>query len=284
MSTLLLWTMCASHAADVPVEIKFSAAVNDEPFECGKSYKNVGTTKSTITPSDFRLFISEVQLIDSKGRAVQVKLNQDKTWQFENLALLDFENGEGPCKNGTKPVNTVIKGSIAKSDYKGLIFTLGVPFVMNHQDPTLAPAPLSSTAMFWTWQGGYKFLKFDTATSAQAVANGSSTAQIEGNASGFSVHLGSTVCAAQSRTSSPSGCQNPNRVTVTLNNFDVKKNTVVADIGKVLSEANVAVNAPGTSPGCMSFLKDEDCPPIMSALGLPYENNAAGVQKLFKVK
>lgn len=271
-------------AADVAVDLKFEAVVNGEAFECGKSYKKIGTTQSTITPSDFRFFVSEIHLIDAKGQAIPVKLNQDKTWQLDNLALLDFENGSGPCKNGTKPTNTSVKGTIAAGDYKGLRFTLGVPFSMNHQDPTLAPAPLSSTAMFWTWQGGYKFLKFDAATTGQPLTTAAPAANGGGNASGFSVHLGSTMCAAPSKTSPPTSCQNPNRLTVTFDKFDISKQIVVADIGAVLARANVDVNAPGTSPGCMSFLKDADCPPVMSALGLPYETQAAGVQQFFKIK
>lgn len=271
-------------AADVAVDLKFEAVVHGEDFECGKSYKKIGITQSTITPSDFRFFVSEIHLIDAKGQAIPVKLNQDKTWQLDNLALLDFENGSGPCKNGTKPTNTSVKGTIAAGDYKGLRFTLGVPFSMNHQDPTLAPAPLSSTAMFWTWQGGYKFLKFDAATSGQPLTTAAPAANGGGNASGFSVHLGSTMCAAPSKTSPPTSCQNPNRLTVTFDKFDISKQVVVADIGAVLAGANVDVNAPGTSPGCMSFLKDADCPPVMSALGLPYETQAAASQQFFKIK
>jgi hypothetical protein len=52
-------------------------------------------------------------------------------------------------------------------------------------------------------------------------------------------------------------------------------------MGAVLAQANVDVNAKGTSPGCMSFLKDADCPPVMSALGLAYDGvAAAGAQCL----
>ena len=45
-----------------PVTLRFAGAVNGAPFACGKSYPNIGTTKSTITPSDFRLFVSAIEL------------------------------------------------------------------------------------------------------------------------------------------------------------------------------------------------------------------------------
>lgn len=278
----------ASAQAQQPVEIQFSAQVNGQPFSCGQSYKDIGTTSSTITPSDFRFFVSDVELIDAQGRATAVALTQDKTWQFENVALLDFENASGPCRNGTVPMNTSVRGTVPSGKYTGMRFTLGVPFKLNHVDPTTAPAPLSSTAMFWTWQGGYKFLKVDMASSGNNAAHGQGGAQGTGHgagaASGFSVHLGSTMCASPSKTVAPTACANPNRLTVGFAQFDPSTQRVIADIGAVLAHANVDVNAAGTSPGCMSFLKDADCPPIMAALGLPYESHVAGPQRFFTVK
>lgn len=232
--------------------------------------------------------MSDVELIDAQGRATAVALTQDKTWQFENVVLLDFENASGPCRNGTVPMNTSVRGSVPAGKYTGMRFTLGVPFKLNHVDPTTAPAPLSSTAMFWTWQGGYKFLKVDMASAGTNALHGHGGAQGAGHgagaASGFSVHLGSTMCASPSKTAAPTACANPNRLTVSFAQFDPSKQTVVADIGAVLTNANVDVNAAGTSPGCMSFLKDADCPPIMAALGLPYESHAAGSQRFFSIR
>ncbi len=272
-------------AGTQPVAIRFAAHVSGQAFTCGQSYAGIGTTRSTITPSDFRYYVSEVHLVDSRGRAVPVSLTQDGAWQLDNVALLDFENASGPCRNGTAATNHTVRGTVPAGQYTGLRFTLGVPFARNHGDPTVAPSPLNLTAMFWNWQGGYKFIKFDTATSGQTATTAAPDPRGGGNASGFSVHLGSTVCAAPSRTSAPSACQNPNRVVVQFDRFDAKTQTVVADIAAVLAGANVDVNAPNTSPGCMSFLNDADCPPVMGALGLAYGGVAApGAQRLFSVR
>jgi uncharacterized repeat protein (TIGR04052 family) len=275
-----LLAACAGNApvsqGPVPVELKFAAQINGQPFECGKSYSGVGTTRSTITPSDYRFFVSEVHLVDRQGRLVPVQLQQDGIWQFQNVALLDFENGAGPCRNGTAGLNAAVRGTVPAGDYQGVQFTVGVPFALNHADPTVAPAPLNNTAMFWNWQGGYKFVKFDTASSGQSrPTQGAGEAHGAAAASGFSVHLGSTVCAAPSRTQAPSACQNANRLVVRFDRFDVARGTVVADMGAVLGAANVDVNAAGTSPGCMSFPRDGDCPPVMGALGLAYDGIAA---------
>jgi len=269
-----------------PVTLRFAADVNGQPFACGQSYAGVGITRSTITPSDFRLYVSEVALIDGAGRAVPVTLKQDGVWQVDNIALLDFENGTGPCRNGTAGLNTEVRGTVPAGRYVGLRFTLGVPFARNHGDPTVAPSPLNLTAMFWNWQGGYKFVKFDTASSGQPATVAPPHSQGGGNASGFSVHLGSTVCASPSRTEAPrAACANPNRVAVAFDRFDPTKQTVVADIGAVLAGANVDSNAPNTSPGCMSFPGDADCLPVMGALGLAYGGVATpGPQRLFSVR
>ena len=277
-------TVPSQQAATQPVELRFLAEVNGQAFECGQSYKNIGTTRSTMTPNDFRMFVSQVQLMTAEGKTVPVQLVQDNTWQLEGIALLDFENGQGPCRNGTPPMNTVVRGTAPAGQYTGVKFTVGIPFERNHGDPTVAPAPLSSTAMFWTWQGGYKFLKFDTATSGRPIQSAKPTADGGGNASGFSVHLGSTMCASPSRTQAPTACQNPNRIEVSFADFDVKKNQVVVDMGRVLAGTNVDVNAPKTSPGCMSFPKDPDCPSIMNTMGLPYEGKAPSGTQQFIMK
>jgi hypothetical protein len=56
-------------------------------------------------------------------------------------------------------------------------------------------------------------------------------------------------------------------------------------MGAALATANVDVNAQGTSPGCMSFPKDADCPPVMGALGLAYDGvPAPGAQQLIRLR
>lgn len=273
-------------AGSVDVTLRFSAQVNGQPFECGKSYANIGSTKATITPSDFRLYVSEVALLNTRNEAIPVKLTQDGVWQLDDISFLDFENGTGPCRNGTSGMNATIRGAVPAGEYRGLAFTVGIPFSRNHGDASTAGAPLNSTAMFWSWQGGYRFLKFDASTVANpAVAAPPGDSPDSVPATGFSFHLGSTQCASASATQAPASCKAPNRLAVKFDEFDPVKSMVLVDIGAVLANANVTVNARRTSPGCMSFEKDADCVPVMNALGLPYDGRpATGVQKLFSVQ
>jgi uncharacterized repeat protein (TIGR04052 family) len=286
------------------VTLNFEALINGQPFRCGEAYPQVGLKAAAIVPTDFRFFVSGIELVRRDGKAVPLALEQDGRWQVDDIALLDFEDGAGPCRNGSPALNTTVRGSIPKADYSGLRFILGVPFERNHADPTLAPAPLNQTAMFWNWRGGYKFLKFDTTTvpmagtpstgAPGAGTHGDGGAATSGQAAhagghgrvpGYSIHLGSTVCTSPSPTVAPSACANSNRVTVQFDPFDPVRSVIVADIGRILARSDVSSNAPGTSPGCMSFPKDADCPPIMGALGLDYDGQrAAGPQSLFSLR
>jgi uncharacterized repeat protein (TIGR04052 family) len=152
------------------IAINFAAYVGEEEFVCGESYQGVGTEKSTVTPTDFRFYVSNVALIDQDGNAVPLKLEQDGKWQYQNTALLDFEDGTSACDNGTAEINTTVVGTIPQGDYQSLQFTLGVPQNLNHDDAAIALSPLNLTSMWWNWQGGYKFLRVDL-TTEDAIAN-----------------------------------------------------------------------------------------------------------------
>lgn len=143
------------------IKINFEGWVGEQEFVCGESYENLGTSESTITPTDFRLYISNLALIDKSGNTIPVELEQDNKWQYKNVALIDFENGKDVCDNGTPETRNIVVGNAPKGDYEKLQFTLGVPKNLNHKDAAIAPSPLNLTSMWWNWQGGYKFLRVD---------------------------------------------------------------------------------------------------------------------------
>lgn len=287
----LFFTSCGipnstSNQNDKNVKISFKALANNNDVECGKEYENIGTTKSKVKFSDFRMYISNVKLIDSNGKDIDLKLTQDKKWQNSNVSLLDFENKSGDCSNGTEETNKEINGTISKGTYKGLKFTLGVPFEQNHQDVNKAESPLNLTSMFWVWNSGYKFARIDMKTS--------------GIPQGYFVHLGSTGCMdsmntkhevdEHSNTSSemmnmkPKSCMNPNRSEIILSDFNYEKNKVIIDISKLLENSNVDKNQEKTPSGCMSSTDDNDCEPIMNNLGLKFNNSESKGQNVFRAE
>ena len=121
--------------------------VGDQLFRCGASYGGVGMTGSTITPADFRMYVSNVALIDEFGRAVPMALVEDGHWQARNVALLDFEDGSGPCAGGSPGVRDSITGNIPPGRYRGLVFTLGVPPDQNISPAGIALPPLNVPAL-----------------------------------------------------------------------------------------------------------------------------------------
>jgi uncharacterized repeat protein (TIGR04052 family) len=256
-------------AADRQVSVHFDAVVGAEKFACGSTYKNIGTTKSSISPRDFRFYIHGVELIDESGKSVQVQLTQDGKWQVDDVALLDFEDATGGCSNGTPDVNREIRGTVPDAHYTGLRFILGVPFTANHTDPTTEPSPLNLTALFWTWNGGHKFARLDFSST--------------GMPRGFLVHLGSTGCSPhQTRITVPTQCGNPNRVPVEFSAFDPDRDTVTADLASLLRDTNVDLNQKDTPAGCMSGPDDSDCSGLFANLGLAFGARAGGEQRFFR--
>jgi uncharacterized repeat protein (TIGR04052 family) len=251
-------------AGPQPVALRFAAQVNGQAFSCTRSYPSVGTTNSTIQPLDFRFYVHNVRLVTRSGQEVPVTM-PDNLWQRSGVALLDFENQTGTCTGGTADTNAIVSGTVPAGDYTRVRFTLGLPFALNHQDAATAPAPFNYTSLWWNWAAGYKFARLDFASTGQP--------------QGWFIHLGSTGCNAAAGNQSPTTCTEPNRVEVTLDNFDVARNVIVADVGRVVAQNNVDVNA-GGARGCMSGLTDPECPTVLSAFGIA----AGSTQRFFSMR
>lgn len=246
------------------VSIRFAATLGGEAFACGKTYAGIGKTRESLTPSDFAFFVSDVRLTTRDGREVAVTLDQD-LYQAGNLALMDFEDGTGPCLNGNASLHTSLTGSVPEGEYTGVAFTIGVPFDRNHLDLATQPAPLSVTRMFWAWNSGHKFLRFDAKS-----ASGKN----------WVMHLGSTGCTPTGSASVvPTSCAQSNRIAVTLRDFDADRDVVVADAAALLV-GNGTV--PDSSQVCMSSPRTAACAPMFAALGLPFNGTAAGSQQFLR--
>lgn len=256
-------------AALVRHEVRFRAEVNGEPFTCGRVYEGVGQPPARYQARDFRFYVHDVRLLGAGGTEVPLEL-EENAFQHDGVALLDFEDAGATCNAGTPELHPTLTGTAPEGDYRGLRFRLGVPVEKNHADPTLAPAPLNVTSMFWVWRGGYKFLRVDGGPADLPEA-------------AFNVHLGSTGCPGDSPTAPPtSPCTHPNQVDVLLEGFDPITGTVVADIAPVLAGSDITFNTEGTSAGCIGAPDDPECEAILPRLGLPVGAVPAGEQVLFR--
>lgn len=141
-----------------------------------------------------------------------------------------------------------------------LHFTLGVPFPLNHQNPLLAKGDLADSDMFWTWQLGYKFLRFDTSAQDQKQH--------------WALHFGSLGCDSASAVRSPTQpCQYPNQVPVSLENFDWSA-PIYVHLDRLFDSATVAHGS------CMGDPNDRACAQVFAALGKVDKQRPLFSQKL----
>jgi uncharacterized repeat protein (TIGR04052 family) len=233
------------------VQIPFAATIGGVPFSCRAA-------AGGFTPTDLRFYVHGIELLDRTGKAVAVRLDSDGIWQEEVVALLDFENGEDHCSDGTPGTNTVIRGRVPAAEYRGLRFLVGVPFALNHADPASAAAPLNLGRMHWGWQAGYKFLRFEGAMAGSA----------------FRLHLGSTGC--EGTVGHITGCARPNRVLVDLPAFRPQQSQVRLELGELPRQA------PGS---CMAETDQPSCRAAFALLGLSLASGVpSGTQSLFSAQ
>jgi uncharacterized repeat protein (TIGR04052 family) len=251
-----------------PITIPFAAKVDGAPFVCGQSYPNIGSTNASYVGIDFRFFVHDVRVITASGE-VPVTLDVNSFQTASGIALMDFETGGVGCQMGSVATHPSITGTVpAGTTYTGIKFVVGVPFAKNHLDATLTTAPMNVPPMYWAWSSGYKFIKVDGTS----------------NNTGFSLHVGSTGCAASGSSPPTVPCTNPNTIPVELTGYIPGTSVIVADVAPVLADVDITTNTENTAQGCMSFPGDPECDTVMPKLGLPYGEIAAGTQQFLSLQ
>mgnify|MGYP001824952602 FL=1 len=240
---------------DLPVEIPVVATWHGQPIDC----QSEGTFLT-----DLRFYVSDVQLIDSSGRAHDVRYATEFEWQNDAVALIDLENGEGACANGTPAIHDRLLGVARARDYRGLRFTVGVPFRLNHANPQTATPPLDDADMHWHQRSGYRFLR----------------AGISNETDGFWVHGGSNGCEG------PVGhiraCRFPNRFDITLPDFVPGQHAVSVDLGVLVADIDLANGQPSD---CSSGLAESACIAPFAALGIDFlTGKPEGGQRVFGIR
>jgi uncharacterized repeat protein (TIGR04052 family) len=251
----------------LPITLNFQGQVGNQAFACGTIYNGIGTGASQFIPSDFRFYVSNVKLITAAGDAVPIDLDQDGIWQYQNVALLDFEDGTGPCTgDGNSALNTSLHGSAPPGVYTSVQFDLGLPFAIDHGNVATAPSPLNFPTLWWSWQEGYRFMKVDTGDDK------------------FRIHIGSTGCDSPAANQPPATCAHPNVATITLTGFNPEHSVIIADLAALMSDSNLDMNQANTTPGCQSDADDQDCAPLFQDLGLTFPGGApTTTQKFFRL-
>lgn len=145
---LTLLALSAGLASAAPVTLTLSLLDGDKPF----FYHNNLTLPNggQLHVHEVKLYISNVALVKADGTEVPVP----------GLTLAKLQMG-------TPPQNIqIFRGDAPEGDYRGVIFDVGVPRDLNHQDATSAKAPLSvEDGMYWAWNSGYIFFGLHGTTS-----------------------------------------------------------------------------------------------------------------------
>ena len=262
---------CDSGGGDRDVALRFAPLILGQPFACGQDFTGVGTGKSTVTPLDFRMYVHGVALVRADGTRVGLSVPDDGRWQRDGLVLLDFEDGTGACMTGSPDMNFEVRARApAYDDYIGVEFIVGVPPVMNHLDAATAAAPLNAQGLWWSWAGGYKYLRLDVRPRTQPE---------------FFYHLGATTCDGSVK--GGYDCAYDNLATIFVDDFDIDRDELVIDAATILAGVDVDRVPDGKTdqlPGCMTFPNDPECPAMLAPLGLRYESHDTAPQTLFTAR
>ncbi len=258
-----------SDPEDQTVTLRFVPMVGDLGFACGQSYSGLGTTDASVQANDFRLYLHNITLYHSDGSREALELDESE-WQTGTVALLDFEDASGECV-GSPQTNLEITGQRSSdSEITGIEFTLGVPEAQNHLDTASAPSPLNIPGMYWSWLGGYKYMRIDLTASGGEP---------------FVFHLGATGCAGD--TAEGYTCTHGNRISLAFDDFDPTTDTIAVDLAALVQAADLTTqNDMMEDPveGCMSGPSDPECAPLFTALGLEHGSNEThpGAQTVFR--
>lgn len=229
------------------LQVEFRPYYKNKPVDCKLSFEHGGKRWSIST---LGMFVSSINISTERGNDQNAMLI-DSNWQTAQTALLWFTPR---CQHNEKiePSNNQFNRHIlmqvdsgSTSQAKQLGFTLAVPFTENHANPLTQPAPLNNPEMFWAWQTGHKFMRFDIN-------------QINGSAN-WAFHLGSLGCSSKSTLRAPNReCAQPNRVKMLVDiperpSTNPKVLVIKLNIDTLLHNVDVA-----NTPPCMFNLNKQD--------------------------
>ena len=243
----LLTAACESSKESI--EIRFEVRFGDTRLTCDAS-------SAVASLSDLRFYVHDIRLLDESGNELSLALDPDNIWQSETVALLDFENGEGDCVNGSPQTNVSVRGQYSGHAAGGLRMNIGVPEELNHADPMLAAAPMTYTPMHWHWKSGYKFMRAGI--------------RLPDN-DGFWLHLGSSRC--EGTIGNILGCKSANRPLVDLPEFVAGESVVVIDLQRLTQGLDLH---DATVSECQSGPAESECQMPFEALGVEF---SSGVTK-----
>lgn len=277
------------------VTIEFAAKVGESAFACGQEYAGFGSANSVVTPQDLRLFVSGIRLITKTGEQVPAVIDDVAPFQGSGVALLDFEDATGECRNGNAVTNTSIEVLVPRGDYTGIAFSTSVPAALNHEDALSATPPLQPGDMTWGWLLGYKFIKAEFVQVLPMVdAATDETTELDAGSPGVAdagrpmmnmdamapmmagvgiFHLGSTDCTNSYGPDAGANefdvtCAKPAFNDVVLADFKAGENVVTFDLAQVFADTDLSTMS-------MCHGMGASCPSLFASVGVDFATGAA---------
>lgn len=251
--------------APTAFNLRFHASLSDRlpDVSCTTPLTSLGTSAVPGKLLDLAFFVHKLEFIKADGQVVTAQLSEDQ-WQSQGVALLDFQDKSDSCSGEDKPINTSIRGVIPNEEtFTQVRFTLGIPPSLNHVDPASVKAPLNAPNMFWSWQGGYKAMRFDVSPENGITRPGDPNFF----GSNFFFHLGSTDCVGDPIAGQAVSCGRVNQAVITLDGFSLSNSEVVLDLDALVADLNLEIDTYDT-PGCMSSTVDPECKSYFEKLGM----------------
>jgi uncharacterized repeat protein (TIGR04052 family) len=193
-----------------------------------------------------KLYVNQLTLIQGGSKEVAELLPSG--WQTNDVALLSLESDL--CDNTqSEDTNHTLhfKHTTNLDQIDKIGFVVGVPFGENHRNPLTQPSPLNLPLMFWSWQSGHKFIRWDM---TQDDVN-------------WSFHLGSLGCESASSVRAPnSPCTEPNTISVEIAKPRQNKHTIWVHLDRMVEGLDLSDDS-----GCVLHdVTEESCTTLIQNL------------------
>lgn len=280
-------------AKQTPFSLRFAAAVDGAAVGCADALAGFGPQGThQVGINDLRFYVSNLRLMDARGRAVALSLDEDE-FQYASadgeVALVDLTGtSEGTCSassvayaEGTARTHAAITGKTVVDQVASVSFDVGVPQALMKatiatNTPEGAPSPLNE--MYWNWNSGYRHFVFNFQVRDDSDTLGA----------GY-VHVGSRDCAPEAdgvkALSDRDTCTYVNTPRVEVPSFDLGLDTIGIDLRRVTTGVDfvspiydpTTFEVIGEGPGveCHSSPMQPDCAPVFASFGLDVATGGA---------
>jgi uncharacterized repeat protein (TIGR04052 family) len=219
--------------------IPFVATLDGVPVQC---VTDPASAETAII--DARFFVHGVEVRSPDGEWREAALAEVEHWQTREVALLSLVARADRCAEHPEAPNAMLSLLLAPDQVvDGVRGRIGVPFGLNHADPTTLSGPLTQMQMYWSWRAGFRFVRLD------GVHNGET----------FEVHYGSTQCTGE--TEAIEACERSN-----VGRFEIPGDAAASGVDVNL---DLFLNAPLLAGGhCTAGAETPACVAAHHALGI----------------